>query len=243
MSKELLVIVPAYNEEKNIMGVVNDLQTQLDFADILVINDNSSDNTAQILQENGVNFVTTPFNLRYAGVIQAGFKYAISQEYEYVAQFDGDGQHLASELRKMYNTIKKEKADIVIGSRFMEKTEYKHSFARMIGTTIFQKIIKWSCKQEITDPTSGLQILSKPVYTRYSKIANYPDFPDANLIIEMILSGYKIVEVPVIMKERLYGESMHAGIWGPFMYMIRMMYSIIVILINYKAFDKRKSGV
>lgn len=235
MSKELLVIVPAYNEEKNIISVVDDLKKELPFADILVINDNSKDNTAKVLEENGIGFVTTPFNLRYSGVVQTGFKYAVAYDYDYVAQFDGDGQHIAKELAKMYDIIKKNRYDIVIGSRFVEKTEYDHAFFRKIGTKIFQKIIKLSTKQEITDPTSGLQILSKEVYTRYSKMTNYPDYPDANLIIEMILKGYKIKEVPVKMKERIYGESMHAGIWGPFVYMIRMMYSITLVLLKYKS--------
>lgn len=234
MSKELLVIVPAYNEEKNIIAVVNDLKNQLPFADILVINDNSKDNTAKVLKENDIDFVTTPFNLRYAGVVQTGFKYAVIKDYKYAAQFDGDGQHIGAELAKMYDIIKESDIDIVIGSRFLEKTEYQHAFFRKIGTLFFQKIIKFATKQEITDPTSGQQILSRRVYTRYSKMAHYPDYPDANLIIEMLLKGYKIKEVPVKMQERIYGESMHAGIWGPFVYMIRMMYSIALVLIKYK---------
>lgn len=236
MSKELLVIVPAYNEEKNIISVVDDLKKELPFADILVINDNSKDNTAKVLKENSIEFITTPFNLRYSGVVQTGFKYAVAYNYEYVAQFDGDGQHIAEELAKMYKIIKEVKCDIVIGSRFIEDTEYNHAFFRKIGTKIFQKVIKFSTKKNITDPTSGLQILSKDVYTRYSKMSNYPDYPDANLIIEMILKGYKIKEVQVQMKERIYGESMHAGILGPAIYMIRMMYSITLVLLKYKSF-------
>ena len=234
MNKELLVIVPAYNEEKNIIAVVNDLKKELPFADVLVINDNSSDNTAKVLKEHNVDFVTTPFNLRYAGVVQTGFKYAVLKDYKYAAQFDGDGQHVGKELVKMYEIIKDSDLDIAIGSRFVEETEYNHAFFRKIGTIVFQKIIQFATKQKITDHTSGLQILSKRVYTRYSKMAHYPDYPDANLIIEMILNGYKIKEIPVQMKERVYGESMHAGIWGPFIYMLRMMYSIALVLIKYK---------
>lgn len=234
MEKELLVVVPAYNEEKNIISVVEDLKSELPFADILVINDNSSDNTAGVLIEHGIDFVSTFFNLKYSGVVQTGFKYALINDYKYAAQFDGDGQHIAKELAKMYEVIKEENCDIVIGSRFVKKTNYDHSLFRMIGTKLFQKIIKLATNTVITDPTSGLQILSKPVFTRYSKMAHYPDYPDANLIIEMILNGYKIKEVPVEMRERIYGESMHAGIWAPFVYMVRMMYSIALVLLKYK---------
>lgn len=129
--------------------------------------------------------------------------------------------------------MKEDDVDIMIGSRFKEQTEYKHPFFRRVGTALFQKIIKIACSKEITDPTSGLQILSKRVYTRYAKINNYPEYPDANLIIEMLMQGYKIEEVPVKMKERIYGESMHSGIWSPISYMITMFYSIFLIIIKY----------
>ena len=231
--KDLLVIVPAYNEEMNITNVINELREDIKEADILVINDCSTDNTPKILEEMKVNYITTPFNLRYAGGVQTGFKYALAKGYKYVAQFDGDGQHVASELNKMFQKMKEEDVDIMIGSRFKEQTEYKHPFFRRVGTALFQKIIKIACSKEITDPTSGLQILSKRVYTRYAKINNYPEYPDANLIIEMLMQGYKIEEVPVKMKERIDGESMHSGIWSPISYMITMFYSIFLIIIKY----------
>ncbi|MCI6189734.1 MAG: glycosyltransferase family 2 protein, partial [Clostridium sp.] len=120
--KDLLVIVPAYNEEMNITGVINELREDIPEADILVINDCSTDNTPKILEENNVNYITTPFNLRYAGGVQTGFKYAAAKDYKYVAQFDGDGQHVASELNKMFQRMKKEDVDIMIGSRFKERT-------------------------------------------------------------------------------------------------------------------------
>ena len=163
--KDLLVIVPAYNEEMNITNVINELREDIKEADILVINDCSTDNTPKILEEMKVNYITTPFNLRYAGGVQTGFKYALAKGYKYVAQFDGDGQHVASELNKMFQKMKEEDVDIMIGSRFKEQTEYKHPFFRRVGTALFQKIIKIACSKEITDPTSGLQILSKRVYT------------------------------------------------------------------------------
>ena len=217
----------------NITNVINELREDIKEADILVINDCSTDNTPKILEEMKVNYITTPFNLRYAGGVQTGFKYALAKGYKYVAQFDGDGQHVASELNKMFQKMKEEDVDIMIGSRFKEQTEYKHPFFRRVGTALFQKIIKIACSKEITDPTSGLQILSKRVYTRYAKINNYPEYPDANLIIEMLMQGYKIEEVPVKMKERIYGESMHSGIWSPISYMITMFYSIFLIIIKY----------
>lgn len=231
--KEILVIVPAYNEEGNIKNVINELKQDAPNADILIVNDCSQDNTVKVVEECKTPYISMPFNLGYAGVIQAGFKYAVDKGYKYVVQFDGDGQHVASEIAKLYKYIEDSNADIVIGSRFIEKTQYNHSFFRNLGTNIFRFIIKATCKTEITDPTSGFQILNRKVYERYSKMSNYPDYPDANLIIEMLYNGFKIKEVPVIMRERTIGISMHAGIFKPIKYMIKMFYSILIILIKY----------
>lgn len=232
--KDLLVIIPSYNEEMNIIGVVNQVKNTLKEADILVVNDCSTDNTLKLLEENHINHISTPFNLNYSGAIQTGFKYASEKGYKYVAQFDGDGQHVATELKKLYDYMLKENVDICIGSRFIEKNDYKHPLFRRLATNLFRILIKITVLQDITDPTSGLQVLKRPVYTKYAGMNDYPDYPDANLIIEMSFLGFKIKELPVIMKERVYGESMHSGAFEGISYMVRMMYSIFVILIKYK---------
>nr|WP_307990865.1 glycosyltransferase family 2 protein [uncultured Niameybacter sp.] len=233
--QDLLIIIPAYNEEANIERVIEELKRDIPKTDILVVNDSSKDNTLNIVKKLDVEVITTPFNLGYAGVIQIGFKYAAMKGYKYVAQFDGDGQHVAKELDKLYKGIQKSKVDIVIGSRFKEKTEYEHAVFRKIGTAIFQKIIWYSCKQKITDPTSGMQVLNYKVYSKLAQIHNYPEYPDANLLTRLLLEGYKIEEVPVQMRERVAGVSMHAGVWKPIKYMIAMFYSILIIL-----FEKNK---
>ena len=238
--KELLIIIPVYNEEMNIVKVINEINRDINDADILVVNDCSSDSTESILIDLNINYINTPFNMGYSAAVQTGFKYAYEKGYEYVAQFDGDGQHIASELKKMYQLIKKDNVDIVIGSRFVEDTGYKHSIMKKIAIKLFKKIIKVVCVADITDPTSGLQILNRNVVSRYAKMNNYPEYPDANLIIEMILLGYRIEEISVNMREREHGESMHAGILEPFFYMFRMMYSIFVILVKYKGIKKVK---
>ena len=103
---DLLVIIPAYNEEMNIIKVVKEVKEEIKDADILVVNDSSTDNTLNVLKENNINYITTPYNLNYSGAIQTGFKYAAKKGYKYVAQFDGDGQHIASELSKLYMEAK-----------------------------------------------------------------------------------------------------------------------------------------
>lgn len=235
---KLLVIVPAHNEELNIKNVIAEVKKDLPFADLVVINDYSSDNTEKVLREEGVKFISLPVNLGYAGAVQTGFKYAVKNGYDYVLQFDGDGQHIASEGGRLFEAALNMGADIVIGSRFVKNTGYDHSFFRKIGTSLFSQIIKSICKANITDPTSGLQVLNKKTFTKYSKINNYPEYPDANLIIEMLLSGFKIIEVDVSMRQREFGVSMHAGILKPVKYMINMIYAIILLFLRKGEFKK-----
>lgn len=233
-----LLIIPAYNEEENIQNVIQEVKRDLEFVDILVINDCSTDNTLNVLKEiQNIAYITLPINLGYSGALQTGFKYAVDNMYDVVIQFDGDGQHIASEARGLYEVFMEEKADIVIGSRFLNQiSEYKHSILRTAGTKIFGSIIKKVCKQTITDPTSGFQVLSKEVFELYSKIHSFPEFPDANLLIQMILKGYKVREKNVKMRSREHGVSMHSGFIKPAKYMIKMFYSIVIIVLNRNKF-------
>lgn len=239
VTNKILFVIPAHNEEKNIKQVIRDIKQFVSKADIVVVNDFSLDNTKEIVLKENVSLLDMPFNVGYATAIQTGIKYAYYNNYDYVIQLDGDGQHLPKEALKLLKKIEESNADIVIGSRFLEKTSYKHPFFRKIGTKLFQILIKIFCKKNITDSTSGFQCLNKKVIERYSKIGRYPEFPDANLIIEMLLEGYKIEETPVIMKENNTGISMHSGIYKPMKYMVKVSYAIFFILI--KNIGRKKS--
>ena len=226
---KVIFVIPAYNESKHIKNVIKDIQTNMPNADIVVINDYSTDNTKEVVEKLGITCLNIPFNMGYAMAVQTGIKYAYEHDYDFVIQFDADGQHLASEAKKLIKKYQESDANIIIGSRFLEKSNYKHPFFRKIGTKTFQLLIKWICKENITDPTSGFQLLDKNVIKKYSKIGNYPEFPDANLIIEMLLNDYKIAEVAVKMKENDEGKSMHGGIIKPIKYMINVVYASIFI--------------
>ena len=168
--KKILFVIPAHNEEKNIENVINDIRKNSKTSDILIVNDWSNDSTREILKRNNVTYLDMPFNVGYATAVQTGLKYAYDNDYDYVIQFDGDGQHLATEAVKLINKMNENNADIVIGSRFLKKTDYKHPFGRRVGTKLFSIIIKIFCHKRITDPTSGFQCLNRKVIERYSKI-------------------------------------------------------------------------
>lgn len=231
-SKKIIFVIPAYNEEKHIASVIDDIHKNMPEADIVITNDYSSDKTREIVESLGVPVMNVPFNMGYAMAVQTGIKYACFNDYDYVIQFDADGQHLASEAKKLVFRMEETSANIVIGSRFLAKTDYQHPFFRKLGTKMFQIIIKLFCKKDITDPTSGFQLLDRSVIERYAKMGKYPEFPDANLIIEMLMEGYKIEETSVKMKLNDEGKSMHGGIIKPIKYAINVTYTIMFILLR-----------
>lgn len=232
IESKVLFVIPAYNEAENIEKVLKEIKKDVSFADILVINDCSKDDTRKIVEKNDVKCISNVFNVRYAMAVQTGIKYAYYNDYDYVIQFDADGQHIASEAIKLYEEIKKTNCDIVIGSRYLKDMGYPCPLFRRIGTKLFELLIKLFTGKKIADPLSGFQCLNKDVIKRYAQMGNYPEFPDANLIIEMLFEGYEIKEIPVKMRLREAGESMHGGIIKPIKYMIRMFYEIVIITIK-----------
>lgn len=235
---KVLLIIPAYNEAENIKNVIAEVKSDLPQVDILVVNDCSTDETLDILKKTqGITYISQPFNLGYSNAVQLGFKYAVQYEYDYVIQFDGDGQHIASEAGKLLTVAQNSDFDIVIGSRY-KSNMYKQSFFRKLGTDFFSFMIKAVCNVKISDPTSGLQVLTRKVFTLYSKMYGYPEFPDANLLIELLFRGFKITEADVKMRKRQFGVSMHSGIIKPVKYMIEVFYAILLLLPRKRALEK-----
>lgn len=231
--KDVLVIVPSYNESKNIRTVEKDLKTNFPEADILFINDKSKDDTLEIIKSfDDVKYLNLPINLGYFFAIQSGLKYAAQNGYKHVVQFDGDGQHLAKEAKYLYDQALKDDADIIIGSRYLKDTGYKNSFLRNIGTKIIGGLFKTLTGQKISDPTSGLQVLNHKAADYLSQIYNYPETADANLLMELIYNKFKLKEVSVQMLNRETGESMHDGLIGPAKYMSKSVYYMFLVFLN-----------
>lgn len=242
MNRQLLIIIPAYNEEKNIGKFIESIKDEKieGIADILVIDDGSTDDTKGVVRKKGIEILIKPLNMGYGSTLQLGYKYAWKYGYEYIIQIDADGQHDVSNIRVLYDALTSKRdgnsPDIVIGSRFLsEENEMKVSTIKNIAIWFFRKSIKIFTGKKITDPTSGLQGLNRKAFGHYSLYGNFDyRYPDINMIIQMIMLGFTIEEVPGKMYYREEGKSMHSGIFKPISYMVMMTLSIITIVLRQK---------
>ncbi|WP_294351710.1 glycosyltransferase family 2 protein [uncultured Clostridium sp.] len=229
---KILVIIPAYNEEKNIINVVNNIKKECPEVDYIVINDCSKDNTEKILKENKFNYISLPVNMGIGGGVQTGYKYAAANGYDIAIQIDGDGQHDPKYIKKLIQPIIDGKADMTIGSRFIEKEGFQTSFMRRVGINFLNRLIKICCGQNITDVTSGFRATNKRLTKEFAK--NYAqDYPEPEAIIHSVLKGFKVQEVPVIMHERQEGES-SINMTKSIYYMIKVSLAIILCRISDK---------
>ncbi len=232
MRLKILVIIPAYNEEKNIINVVNNIKKECPEVDYIVINDCSKDNTEKILKENKFNYISLPVNMGIGGGVQTGYKYAAANGYDIAIQIDGDGQHDPKYIKKLIQPIIDGKADMTIGSRFIEKEGFQTSFMRRVGINFLNRLIKICCGQNITDVTSGFRATNKRLTKEFAK--NYAqDYPEPEAIIHSVLKGFKVQEVPVIMHERQEGES-SINMTKSIYYMIKVSLAIILCRISDK---------
>lgn len=221
-----LVIIPAYNESENIVNTVKEIKEKASDFDYVVINDCSSDKTLEILESNHLNYISLPVNLGIGGAVQTGYKYALEHEYDMAVQVDGDGQHDPAYLHSLEETLIKEKADMVIGSRFIKNEGFQSTFARRMGIVYFTKMIKSLTGTTITDPTSGFRLVNKDVIALFAN--DYPrDYPEPESIVALLKRKKKVIEVPVQMKERQGGVS-SIKLWNSVYYMIKVSIAILV---------------
>ncbi|MBP1971929.1 glycosyltransferase involved in cell wall biosynthesis [Cohnella thailandensis] len=225
--KKILLIIPAYNEEKNIEKLVSSIRiTCSDNVDVLVINDCSKDNTSAVCSSLGVPTVDLPCNLGIGGAVQTGYKYANLHGYDIAIQVDGDGQHKPEFVSELIDPILKSEADLVIGSRFINKRGFQSTVMRRLGIGYFTFLLKLITKKNVTDPTSGFRACNKKVIDLFSK--RYPtDYPEPESIMYLIRNGYRIQEVPVIMQERMEGNSSITSLKSVY-YMMKVSLAILI---------------
>jgi glycosyltransferase involved in cell wall biosynthesis len=201
-----IAIVPAYNEERNIGRVIDELRVYDDGLDVVVVSDGSVDRTAAVAAAHGAHVVVLPFNLGIGGAVQTGFRYAWEHGYQLAVRCDGDAQHDPAELPKVVAPVLAGEADIAVGSRFAGSEGYRSSATRRIGIRLLAMVVSAIARQRVTDTTSGFQALNRRALGLFA--ADYPhDYPEVEGMVMTIRHRLRLVEVPVRMREREHGRS------------------------------------
>ena len=244
MKKKILIIIPAYNEENNIQKIIDELLSKKEKfncevdLEIVVINDCSTDRTSSKSKLLCVNVIDLPCNLGIGGAVQTGYLYAKTNDFDIAVQIDGDGQHDPAYLDFVLKPLLEDEADLVIGSRFIEKKGFQSSKSRRVGIQFFTYLLALLGKNKITDPTSGFRACNKDMIEFFS--SHYPkDYPEPESIMSSIRNGFRVKEVPVIMRQREMGAS-SINLKRSIYYMFKVS---LAIFIDYLRENKTRPGV
>lgn len=222
-----LIIIPAFNESESLLEVIKDIKENAPDYDYVVVNDASTDNTKNICEENGIHFLDLASNMGIGGAVQTGYRYALYEDYDIAVQLDGDGQHGAASLPFMEEKMLSEDADMVIGSRFIDKEGFQSTKLRRAAIKYFTWLIRVCTNQTITDPTSGLRLCNKRTIKQFASL--YPwDYPEPESTTTILKMGYKVLEVPVVMHARQGGKSSLSNPLKSLFYMIKVTAGIII---------------
>lgn len=231
MCAKELILIPAFNEEGRIEKLVSRIKALHPAIDILVVNDFSTDLTHVSAKNSGAMVINHPFNMGYGSTLQTGYKFALENNYDFLVQLDGDGQHNPEFIAPLLEEIKSGKYDLCVGSRFIGKWPYNTTFPRKAGMILFGNLVSILIKKRITDPTSGFQSLNKKTIKFFTTEIFPSDYPDADVILLLNRKGFKTGEVPVMMYPSSEGQSMHSGL-KPLYYIFKMFLSIFINLIR-----------
>lgn len=228
--KKILIIIPAFNEEASIEGVVSLIREHAPWADIVVVNDGSTDRTGAIAERLGATVLNHIYNLGIGATMQTGYKYALQRGYDIAVQVDGDGQHPADQIIDIVRPVAEGRADIVVGSRFLGAGEYRPSMARSAGMAFFSRLVSAIIRERVTDTTSGFRAAGRNCIEFFS--SRYPDdYPEVEALVLLHKKGFRIMEVPVTMAERAGGRSSITPMKSVY-YMAKVFLAILVDLIK-----------
>lgn len=236
--QKTVVLIPAYNEERQIAAVIARVRLSAPECDILVVNDGSRDKTAEVASAAGATVVSHPFNMGYGVAIQSGYKYAHSKGYDFLVQIDGDGQHDPAFIPALLEPVISGETDFALGSRFLQQESYRPSFSRRLGILFFRRLVSILIGREITDPTSGYQAMNREVIGFFTGDIFPCDYPDADMLVTLNMAGFRLRELPVRMFANQEGKSMHSGL-KPLYYVFKMCLSILVTLLRRRSFYQR----
>lgn len=226
-----LVLIPAFNEELSLPGIIAEIKRDLSAFDILVVDDGSSDNSRNIAFSQGVKVISLPFNVGVGGAVRVGFKYAFLNGYELVIQIDADGQHIPTEANKLLNSMTTD--CVVVGSRFSNNSKtYKTNFAKKLAIKTLAVITSFICKTKLTDVSSGFRLTTGKAIQLFA--AEYPRDYLGDTVESLILAhnnGVTLIEIPVLMRQREYGnpsQNLFKSLW----HLIRILMVVILSLLQ-----------
>jgi len=230
MKHKLLIIIPAFNEEATIEGVIASIKRHVPGSDIVVVNDGSRDRTAERAASGGAVVLSHLYNLGIGATMQTGYKYAQLHGYDIAVQVDADGQHPAEQIERLVKPVMEGKADLVVGSRFLGEGDYRPSIARGAGMVFFSNLVSAIIRAKITDTTSGFRAAGKRCIEYFS--SRYPDdYPEVEALVLLHKKGFSIMEVPVSMAERAGGRSSITPLRSVY-YMVKVLLAILVDLMK-----------
>lgn len=222
----ILIIIPAFNEEETLQGIILGIRKSMPQDHILVVNDGSTDSTGETARKEGVIVLEHPYNMGIGATMQTGFLFAFRNGYDIAVQIDGDGQHDPNYLQALMSPLLKGEAQLVIGSRYLEGQGFKSSIPRRVGILFFSFLYYILTGEKVTDPTSGFRAFDKKAIDFFSK--EYPsDYPEVESLILLHRKGFIFKEVPVVMKERQGGVS-SINLLRSIYYMIKVTLSMVI---------------
>lgn len=224
--QKLLIIIPAYNEQENIIKTIQDIKTHIPGTDYIVINDCSKDNTREILRQENAPYIDLPVNLGIGGGVQTGYRYALEYGYDIAVQFDGDGQHDAAYIKALIVPIESGQADVTIGSRFVKNEGFQSSVMRRLGIRFLSGLIYLLCGVKVKDVTSGMRAVNRVMIEKFAW--DYAqDYPEPEAILSSGRAHARILEVPVQMRERQGGKSSINTVRSMY-YMIKVSIALVL---------------
>lgn len=228
---KILIIIPAYNEEASVSRVISRVKAEIPGADILLVNDGSTDNTSSIARSHsGVMVVDLPFNLGIGGAMQTGYIYAYRNGYDIAVQIDADGQHDPAFVHQLMSPILKGDCDMTIGSRYVTLSSYKSSIGRRLGILFFSFLVSFITRQRVKDTTSGFRAVSARVIELFAN--QYPaDYPEVDVLVRLYRNGFKFREIPVEMNKRQGGTSSITPVRSVY-YMVKVSLALLVNLVR-----------
>ncbi len=226
-----MILLPAFNESERIGHVIDAIRDVMPEGLVVVVDDGSSDDTPEQALARGATVLTLPFNLGYGVALQTGYKYAVARGLEYLVQLDADDQHDPAGIPRLLERVRSGAFDICIGSRFLEGEPYAIPTTRRLGMALFRRVASRLLGQTVTDPTSGFQAMNRRVLEFFSRDSYPVDYPDVDVLVMLHRHGFRLTEVPVVMRARASGHSLHAGL-KPVYYLFKMGMDIPLNLVR-----------